>query len=158
MLNQIWNFFVTDPNASLAIAPLLLAALIGAGTGLISNRAKQDEADKERQYEAVTARWSPWTKLSSHYVANPNMASDVLGGAAAGLSFGAANQGLFGGGAADSAPAAAEGMEGVNYAGMSGVGPVSNGQVYANSMNKSFGPYRNGSLYSAMLDWNKAPR
>lgn len=77
------------------MGPLLLGGLIGGGAGLLSHFGKKSQADKERQYQAQTAKWSPWTGLQSHYVQDPSFVGDVLGGAASGLSFGAMNQGAL---------------------------------------------------------------
>lgn len=97
MYQLLVDFFMGPGNCILAIPPLLIAALVGAGAGAIQNKEKQRQANIERQYQADTAKWSPWTGMASHSVQNPSMIGDVIGGAATGLSFGAGNPGLMGG-------------------------------------------------------------
>lgn len=116
MLDLLIEFFITGYGAQcqMAIAPLILAAL-GAGVGVLSNKEKQEEANRQRQYEAETARWSPWTNMTSKYVSNPSFIGDVAGGAASGLSFGAMNPGMFGGGQSSYGAMASGGRGGQGY-------------------------------------------
>lgn len=67
--------------------PLSLIAGLGLG-GLKHFLIDKPAAEKERKYEATTARWSPWTHMQSHYVADPNLFGSLLQGGGAGLQFG----------------------------------------------------------------------
>ena len=157
-LLHIYSFFVTDPNAQCAIAPLLLGAIIGAATGVANNRAKQEQADEERQYEARTARYAPWTHLQSHFVANPNLTQDVIGGAAGGaaLGQGIGNANAYNDSLQKPGPDASQPL---SEGGMSGIGPYASGNSYANALDQNnVGPYAQGSLYAKMLQAFKAPR
>lgn len=85
---DVYNFFSVAPDATLC-NPLLLGALIGGGVGLLKNRlVDKPAADKERQYQAETARWSPWTGLQSKYVQDPSIFGGMLQGGMAGAAFG----------------------------------------------------------------------
>lgn len=162
LINLVIEFLTTGPGTVThsigAIAPLLLAALIGAGGGLLKSQGEKEEADKQRSFEVERERWSPWTGVHGNYVKGPNVAGNVMQGAGAGASFGQ-GLGAFSSTGAE-APAAAQGMdESINYSGTSGIGPVANGQIYANDIStvgdgglqvpsgSNFGPYRNPSAY-----------
>lgn len=159
MLDQIIHFLTTGPgtvsHAVSAVLPLI-ALLAGAAAGKIKNDQEQQEANRQRKYESERERWSPWTGVHGAYVKNPSEMGNIVQGAGAGLSFGTANPGMFGGGSAASAAPAATGMdESINYSGVKGIGPMSNGQAYANSLQGSYGPYRNGSIYANFLKNNR---
>lgn len=69
----------------LAIAPLLLGALIGAGLGtakhFVSDKPNE-EAD--RRLAAETARYSPWTGMRPGQIKRANLVGNVMQGAGAG--------------------------------------------------------------------------
>ena len=68
---------------------LALGALIGGGVGGLKHfLVDKPQADKERQYQAETARWSPWTGIQSKYVQNPSLFGGMLQGGMAGAAFG----------------------------------------------------------------------
>ena len=97
----------------MALPALALGALIGGGVGGLKHfLVDKPAADKERQYQAETARWSPWTGLQSKYVRDPSLFGNMLQGGMGGAAFGQ----LAGMGAAP---------------GVSGVGPVASGAEYA---------------------------
>lgn len=162
MLDFIISFFHGTNHAILALPPLLLAALIGAGAGGISGLGKKEEARKQREYEAQTARWSPWTHMTSHYVADPNMMGEMVGGAASGLSFGAANPGMFGGAGGGSFLGSSGGSSGAS-AGANVGGEIANGGDFmgtsggssgASNPSVSMAPYRGFSSEQENYDAN----
>jgi len=63
-------------------------ALGGAALGAINNVEKQKQAKKDREREAVLARYSPWTGMQAHPVESPSAFNDVLQGATMGAALG----------------------------------------------------------------------
>lgn len=61
-------------------------ALIGAGLGLVKGKFDQDREKRDRQVQAQTTRFSPWT----HMQAGPVQAADMMGAVMQGGSTGAA--------------------------------------------------------------------
>lgn len=90
MLHEIYSFLTqTHGHESVfAVAPLVWAAIMAAANGVKAATSDKQQADNERAYEAETARWSPWTGLKSHYVANPSVTNAALQGGLSGYAFG----------------------------------------------------------------------
>lgn len=82
----------------MALPALALGALIGGGVGGLKHfLVDKPQADKERQYQAETARWSPWTGIQSKYVQNPSLFGGMLQGGMAGAAFGQGIDAMGGG-------------------------------------------------------------
>lgn len=122
MLHQIYQFLTTGPgvNAVLAIPPLLLAGIIAAASalaGAANNKINTNPAEeKERQFQATTARWSPWTKLASHSVQNTPTAQAALSAGNQGFAFGQSIGGMMGSGKNPNGAASETPQSGSTYA------------------------------------------
>lgn len=69
--------------------PMTIAALVGGGLGLAKNYGfDQPEANRQRQYQATVARFSPWTKQQAAPVGNPNPLGSTMQGALGGAAIG----------------------------------------------------------------------
>lgn len=68
--------------------PILLAALMtggGAAMGGVNYMGKKGQSDRDRAVRAESIRQSPWTGMEvSPFQTDPNLASEVLGGAMTG--------------------------------------------------------------------------
>ncbi len=78
------------------VAPLIAAALIGAGAGA----AKSEFSDKprearQRKLAAETIRWSPWTHMQAQPIQEADLLGSTVQGGLTGLSMGQ-NMGLSG--------------------------------------------------------------
>lgn len=63
----------------------MLPLAIGLGLGAISGLQKQKAAERDRQLQAQTAQWSPWTNMSPQRVQEaPSMIESVGAGGLAG--------------------------------------------------------------------------
>ena len=91
----------------LAIAPLAIAAIIGAIVGAAKHYGvDKPQEEKERKLAAETARYSPWTGMKPGTVKRANLAGSVIQGGATGAMMGA---GLGAGAPAAAATAPATG-------------------------------------------------
>jgi hypothetical protein len=70
------------------MAPLAIAAIIGAGMGLLRGMQQQKQEAKDRVMEAEIARWSPWTGMAAQRPKRADMMGSVMQGGLAGASFG----------------------------------------------------------------------
>ncbi len=68
-----------------------IGGLIGLGSGLLG----QEDAEKQRKFEAAKAITSPWLGLAPSAVKTPNVLSQTIGGAGAGLDFASKNGSLW---------------------------------------------------------------
>ncbi len=90
MLLEIFNFLTTGPggNATLAIAPLAVAGILG-GLGLLKgmtvDKAKED---RQRKLAAETARYSPWTQMQPGDVQEADPFGSTMQGGMSGWAFG----------------------------------------------------------------------
>lgn len=70
---------------------------IGAGIGLLKNELiDKPEAARQRKMQAEIARYSPWTHMDAHPVANPNALNSALqfGSTGAAMGYGINKEGL----------------------------------------------------------------
>ena len=73
------------------VAPIVLAAGIGAGMGLLQGKQKREAEARQRALAAQTALYSPWTHMTPQMPGDTNISDSVLQGALGGASFGLAN-------------------------------------------------------------------
>ena len=78
-----------------SIAPIAIAAIIGAAMGAQKNSADRQANRGKRERESEIARWSPWTGMQGQRIDDKAIMGDIVKGGLAGASFG---QGLGKGG------------------------------------------------------------
>lgn len=67
----------------------LTGLLIGSALALAKNELlDKPAAERKRKYEAATAAYSPWTKMQSSYVQDPNALNQMIGIGGAGAAMG----------------------------------------------------------------------
>jgi len=76
-----------------SIAPIAIAAIIGAAMGAQKNSAERQANRGKRERESEIARWSPWTGMQGQRIDDNAIMGDIMKGGLAGASFG---QGLKG--------------------------------------------------------------
>lgn len=89
-LTNFWHLmtYTHSGTSHLAIAPLIWAAIMAAGSALKAGTADKQKADARRRYETETARYSPWTGLVGKPVEDPSVINAALQGGLSGYSFG----------------------------------------------------------------------
>lgn len=120
--------------------PLFLG-LAGLAAGGVKSGIEAGNEKKDRQLQAETTRYSPWTGMQAEAPRRTDFLGNLLQGGLSGAMLGRnINQ-------ADAATSAAT----------SGTGPVASGKEYGASLlerllrQKNIGPVANGNLYSSML-------
>lgn len=75
------------------MAPLVIAALIGAGMGLMQSQEQKKAFREQQKVEAMRERWSAFTKQRGQILQRPNQMAPVMQGTMAGAMFGQQLQG-----------------------------------------------------------------
>lgn len=70
------------------MAPLVIAALVGAGMGLMQSEEQKKAFKEQQKVEAIKERWSAFTKDRGQNLQRPNSMAPVMQGAMTGAMFG----------------------------------------------------------------------
>jgi uncharacterized protein HemX len=66
----------------------MLPLAIGLGVGALQGLQQQQQAEKDRKLQAITAQYSPWTHMAPQPVKEANMLGAVAGGGLTGAGIG----------------------------------------------------------------------
>lgn len=102
LLSFLHTLIIGHADCQMAIAPLLLGALIGAGLGGVKHFASDNPRyEGQKKVQSETTRWSPWTGMQAKEPEMPNFMGSLMQGGMAGASFG---QGIGGAATPDNLP------------------------------------------------------
>lgn len=90
MLHQIWQFLTMTNGGEplMAIAPAIMALIMAAAATAKSEAIDKPRADRERKMQGEITKYSPWTGMQGHSVADPDSLGAGMQGFGTGMALG----------------------------------------------------------------------